>query len=237
MRDLVQAGTIGELLRVSWIVTTWLRNQSYYDSGGWRGTWKGEGGGVLINQCPHQLDLLQWICGMPCRVQAHCQLGARHRIEVDDEVTAILEYANGATGVFVTSTGEAPGVNRFEVVGDRGTIVIEDGLLRSYKASDVSIRQHILEAEHDFAAPAFQDVELDVPEPGDLSAALMQNFADAVRDPGVALLASGVEGINQVALQNAILMSGVQKRPIDLPFDGDTYAAFLDELKNTPFSP
>ncbi|MDF1512469.1 MAG: Gfo/Idh/MocA family oxidoreductase, partial [Anaerolineae bacterium] len=127
IRDIVHSGELGHLLRINWIITNWFRTQAYYDSGGWRATWAGEGGGVLLNQCPHNLDLLQWIGGMPERVRGFCAIGKRHTIEVEDEVTAFLEYPDGCTGLFVTSTGEAPGTNRLEIAGDRGKLVYENG--------------------------------------------------------------------------------------------------------------
>ena len=126
MRELVQNGELGEIKRVNWIITTWYRSQSYYDSGDWRATWRGEGGGVLFNQCPHQLDLLQWVTGMmPARIRSFCHFGKWHDIEVEDDVTAYLEYPNGATGVFITSTGDTPGTNRFEILGNNGKLVCE----------------------------------------------------------------------------------------------------------------
>ena len=130
LRHLIQLGELGEIKRTNWIITDWYRSQSYYDSSKWRATWKGEGGGVLLNQAPHQLDLWQWTTGLiPKRVRAFCHNGKYHDIEVEDDVTAYVEYENGATGVFITSTGEAPGTNRFEIVGDRGKMVIENNTL------------------------------------------------------------------------------------------------------------
>src|SRR6185436_4909712 len=126
IRKLIQAGDIGDIARISWIITDWYRTEAYYASGGWRATWKGEGGGVLINQCLHQLDMLQWLCGMPARVRGFCQIGRYHNIEVEDNITCYLEWANKATGVFVSSTGEAPGSNRFEIAGTRGKVVLEN---------------------------------------------------------------------------------------------------------------
>ena len=123
VKDLIDSGELGELRRSNWIITNWYRSQSYYNSGGWRATWKGEGGGVLLNQDPHQLDLWQWLVGMPVRMRAFCQFGKHRQIEVENEVTAYAEYANGATGVFITTTAEAPGTNRLEIVGDRGKVV------------------------------------------------------------------------------------------------------------------
>ena len=118
--------TASLLRRINWIITNWFRTAAYYASGGWRATWAGEGGGVLLNQCPHNLDLWQWLFGLPSKVRAHCQVGRYHNIEVEDDVTAFLEYPDGTTGVFITSTGEAPGTNRLEVTGERGRVVIEN---------------------------------------------------------------------------------------------------------------
>jgi predicted dehydrogenase len=130
MHELLAGGEIGEIKRVNWIITDWYRTQNYYDSGAWRATWAGEGGGVLLNQCPHQLDLIQWLAGMPVRVRAFCHEGRWHDIEVEDDVTAYLEYENGATGVFVTSTADAPGTNRLEITGTKGTLLCENNALK-----------------------------------------------------------------------------------------------------------
>ena len=129
LKQMIDGGELGALKRVSWLITDWYRTQMYYDSGAWRATWSGEGGGVLLNQCPHQLDLLQWLCGLPTKVRAFCHEGKWHDIEVEDDVTAYLEYENGATGVFVTTTADAPGTNRLEVTGTLGKVVCEDGKL------------------------------------------------------------------------------------------------------------
>ncbi|MDF2988632.1 MAG: oxidoreductase [Eubacterium sp.] len=133
LREIIKSGELGEIKRTNWIITNWYRPQAYYNSGGWRATWAGEGGGVLINQCPHNLDLWQWTCGMPVRVRAFCNYGKYHDIEVEDDVTAYVEYENGATGVFITSTADAPGTNRFEITGDMGKLVIEDGRLNFWR--------------------------------------------------------------------------------------------------------
>ena len=136
IRQIVESGELGALKRMNWIVTDWYRTQQYYDSGSWRATWAGEGGGVLLNQCPHQLDLLIWLCGMPVKVQAHCQNGKWHHIEVEDDVTAYLEFSNGATGTFVTSTGDLPGTNRLEIDCECGKLVCENGKIRSARLEE-----------------------------------------------------------------------------------------------------
>ena len=125
IKSMLQEGMLGDIRRVHWIVTDWFRSQAYYQSSPWRATWKGEGGGLLINQCPHNLDLFYWFMGLPERVTAHIDLGKYHPIEVEDEVHAFLAYPNGSSGVFVANTGEAPGTNRLEIVGEKGTLVLE----------------------------------------------------------------------------------------------------------------
>jgi predicted dehydrogenase len=125
IKEIVDSKMYGEIRRVNWIITDWYRTQAYYNSGGWRATWVGEGGGVLLNQCPHNLDLWQWLCGMPVKVYAKMKIGRWHDIEVEDDVTAIVEYANGATGTFITTTADMPGTNRLEIVCDGGTLICD----------------------------------------------------------------------------------------------------------------
>ncbi|MFR0837299.1 MAG: Gfo/Idh/MocA family protein [Neglectibacter timonensis] len=153
MHEMVENGELGELKRVNWIITDWYRTQIYYDSGDWRATWNGEGGGVLLNQCPHQLDLLQWICGLPKTVQAFCHEGKWHDIEVEDDVTAYLEFENGATGVFVTTTGDAPGTNRFEITGTLGKLVCEEDKLTFWKLG-MEEREFCRTAKNGFEKPS-----------------------------------------------------------------------------------
>ena len=132
IKSIIDGGELGELIRCSWIITDWFRTQSYYDSGGWRATWSGEGGGVLMNQCPHNLDLYQWMVGMPARVHGFVSFGKHHRVEIEDEVTAYFEHAGGMVGHFITTTGESPGSNRLEITGDKGKLVYEDGELEFF---------------------------------------------------------------------------------------------------------
>lgn len=159
LKQLVSNGELGELFRVSWIISDWYRTEAYYASGGWRATWKGEGGGVLLNQCPHNLDLMQWICGRPSKVRGFCQLGRYHAIEVEDNVTAYLEWPNGATGVFITSTGEAPGTNRFEICGDRGKLVLEQGKI-TFTRNEIPMREFSRTSKAGFARPEVWNVDV-----------------------------------------------------------------------------
>jgi len=226
IRHLVTSGELGKLLRVNWIITTWFRTQAYYDSGGWRATWAGEGGGVLLNQCPHNLDLLQWICGMPIRVRGFCDIGKRHNIEVEDEVTAYLEYPDGCTGVFVTSTGEAPGTNRLEIAGDQGKLVMEDGKL-TYTRNEIKASEFLWTSKESFARPPTWDVSIPIRGRGGAHAEILSNFCDAILT-GAELIAPAEEGIHSVELANAMLYSSLQGKPVDLPLDS---AAFEAELK------
>lgn len=228
VRELVQSGELGKLLRVNWIITNWFRTQAYYDSGGWRATWAGEGGGVLLNQCPHNLDLLQWIVGMPEQIRAFCDIGKRHTIEVEDEVTAFMVYPDGCTGLFVTSTGEAPGTNRLEIAGDRGKLVMENGTI-AYTRNEVPATEFLETSKASFARPPIWNVEIPVVGQGRQHAAVLENFADAILT-GAPLIAPAEEGIRSVELANTMLYSSLMGRPIDLPLDGVAYEAELMRL-------
>ncbi|MGI6494642.1 MAG: Gfo/Idh/MocA family protein [Kiritimatiellia bacterium] len=234
VRQLIQDGELGGLLRVNWIITNWFRTQAYYDSGTWRATWKGEGGGVLLNQCPHQLDLLQWLCGMPVRMRAFCNIGKRHVIEVEDEVTAYFEYANGATGVFVTTTGEAPGTNRLEIAGTRGKVVIEDGAIR-FTRNLVPCDEFLRTCQKGFDQPEVWHIDIPADGDGGQHVAVLQNFVDAILD-GVPLIAPGEEGIRSVELANSMLYSSLTGETVDLPLDSAAFEACLTQLiRNSNF--
>ena len=226
MRQLIQGGDLGEIVRLNWIITDWFRTEAYYASGGWRATWKGEGGGVLLNQCLHNLDMLGWLFGQPAQVRGFCQLGRFHDIEVEDNVTAFLEYPNGATGVFVTSTGEAPGTNRLEIAGTKGRLVLENNQL-VFKRNEVDMREFSRTAQLGFAKPEARVEEIPFDNAPAQHAALMSNFVDAILD-GAALIAPGAEGLHSVELANAMLYSSLLRQTVALPMDG---AAFEQELQ------
>lgn len=235
MRDMIQNGELGEIKRVNWIITTWYRSQSYYDSGDWRATWRGEGGGVLFNQCPHQLDLLQWVTGMmPTRVHSFCHFGKWHDIEVEDDVTAYLEYENGATGVFITSTGDTPGTNRFEILGDKGKLICEEKLNEEGKKYDLLTFTKLETPEREFNAtykggfgePKSETVVVETDGKNEQHAGILNNFANAILgiEP---LFVDGKEGIRGVELMDSMLLSTWLGQTVSLPIDGDLY---LDEL-------
>lgn len=225
MREIVQGGEYGAIKRVNWIITDWYRTQAYYDSGDWRATWDGEGGGVLLNQCHHNLDLLQWICGMPESVRAFCHEGKWHNIEVEDDVTAYLEYPNGATGVFITSTGDAPGTNRFEIDLEKAKLVSENGQLMMFKMEE-NERDFCFSSKEGFAKPKGEWVNVETPGENTQHNGILTAFASAILN-GTDLIAKGQEGINGLTLSNAMHLSSWLDRKINLPFDEEL---FLEEL-------
>ena len=229
IKQLAESGELGEIQRIHWVITTWFRSQAYYNRGGWRGTWKGEGGGVLVNQCPHNLDLLCWIMGgTPSQVRAFLSIGKYHDIEVEDDVTAFMQYENGATGVFVTSTGEAPGTNFFELVGDRGKVALGVGGGIEFVQTDSSTNEFIKTSSAPFGRPEMTEHMIKL-EGGGGHAMIHQNFVDAILD-GTPVIAPGREGLNQVELANAMILSGVKHKAVDIPTDHAEYEKALEEL-------
>ena len=225
LRELVQSGAYGAMRRTNWIITDWYRPQAYYDSGNWRATWSGEGGGVLLNQCPHQLDLWQWILGMPARLQSHMRFGQWHDIEVEDDVTTYMEYENGATGVFITSTGDAHGTNRFEVQLDRARLIVEHDRL-SLLEYDMSEPEWSRVNREPFAAMPAREIPVETDGQNPQHVGVLNAWAGAIRR-GEPLVAAGEEGINGLMLSNAMHLSAFLGRAVELPIDEDLY---YDEL-------
>lgn len=228
LRQLIQGGELGEIMRVSWINTDWFRTDAYYASSGWRATWKGEGGGVLINQCLHNLDTLQWLLGMPAKVRAFCQLGRYRRIEVEDTVTAYLEWAGGATGTFISTTAEAPGTNRLEIVGSRGRVVLEHDRL-VFDRNEVDAQEFNRTSTSGFAKPETWKVEIPIGNATLPHAHLIQAFVDGILD-GKPPLVAGEEGMASIELANAILYSSLTDQTLTLPLDGAAYETRLNQL-------
>jgi predicted dehydrogenase len=229
VRAWIRSGRLGRILRFQWTITDWFRPDSYYRSSAWRGTWRGEGGGVLLNQAPHQLDLLQWLFGMPATVRAWCGLGRHHPIEVEDAVTARLAYRDGMEGVFIASTGEAPGTNRLEIATDRGRVVIE-GSCVSWDRTAVPVSAFRARSTNAFGAPKVTRVEKRFDLPADLRPAVLRDFARAIR-LGRQPLAPGAEGLASLELANAMLQSSFEEREIRLPLNAVRYARLLARLQ------
>ncbi len=228
IRKLIQDGELGQIIRINWVNTDWFRSDAYYTSGGWRATWKGEGGGVLINQCLHNLDMLQWLCGMPARVRGFCQLGRFHEIEVEDNVTVYLEWPNGATGVFISSTGELPGTNRFEICGTRGKIVLEKDTL-TFTRNEVAADAWNKTSKIGFARPDVWQINIPITNADAPHAVLMQSFVDSILD-GAPLSCPGEEGLGSIELANVMLYSSLTGQTVNLPMDGAAYEKKLQEL-------
>ncbi|MCM3378382.1 Gfo/Idh/MocA family protein [Shouchella rhizosphaerae] len=234
LKDLIQSGELGTIRRMNWIITDWYRSQSYYDSSSWRATWPGEGGGVLINQCPHQLDLWGWLIGMePNRIRAFCSFGKYRDIEVEDEVTAYMEYESGATGVFITTTAEAPGTNRLEVTGTKGKAVIEGETLSFWQ---LRTPEPAFNASYKGGFGAPEHWKIDIPVAGAETGhqGITQNFVDAILH-GVPLIAPGEEGIQGLTLSNAMHLSTWIDNWVELPLNEALYEQNLNErIRNSP---
>ena len=229
MKELIASGVIGEMKRMNWIVTDWYRPQFYYDSGAWRATWAGEGGGVLLNQCPHQLDLLQWLCGLPARVHAFTHEGKWHDIEVEDDVTAYLEFANGATGVFITTTADAPGTNRLEITGTKGRLICENDMLR-YDQLEEDERAWCVACRDGFAKPGCKAVPVETDGRNEQHPAVLNAFSGHILR-GEPLVADGREGIRALMLSNAIHLSGWTGETVYLPIDEQRFLNLLNKRR------
>lgn len=237
VKGILDEGTIGDIRRVSWMITSWWRTQKYYDSSAWRATWAGEGGGVLVNQAPHQLDLLQWLCGMPVRMQAHLKYGSHRDIAVEDDVTAYFEYENGATGTFVTCTHDALGTDRLEIHGDNGKIIIIDSKTVIVKKltkpeeelnRELDFRQMLALIKGQTGEKLYTEETFECPENWDQQHIdVLVNFTNAILQ-GEALIAPGAEGIKAVEIANAMFLSDWTDQMVTLPVDG---AVFYQELE------
>ena len=226
MKRIIDSGQLGAIQRTHWTMTNWFRPEIYFAVSDWRATWRGEGGGLLLNQCIHNLDVFQWLCGMPSKVLAQCQFGQFHNIEVEDQATAYFEYPNGATGVFVGSTGEAPGINRLDIVGDLGTLNFDDGVL-SLALNSPGTAEYCKQTNDMFGQPSSTVSHPAPPEACNQHALILQNFIDAIQH-GTPLITPAEEGLHSLALANAILLSSWQNTAVNLPLDNQQYQTALD---------
>lgn len=234
LRELIASGEVGRINRVNWTVTDWFRTEQYYISGGWRATWSGEGGGVLLNQCPHQLDLWQWLFGMPARVRGFCDYGRFHNIEVEDDVTAYMEYPDGMKGVLITTTGEAPGTNRLEIAAEGGRLILEGSTLEWLRNATGSSR-FSKECSTNFDKPETTVETFEFDGKGEQHVGILKNFAAAIRE-GATLIAPAAEGIRSVELANSIIHSHDLGETVQLPLDGAAYAASLKKkIENSTY--
>lgn len=231
LHEMIQSGELGQMKRFNWIITDWYRTQSYYDAADWKATWDGEGGGVLLNQCPHQLDLLQWLCGLPVKVRAFCHETKWHNIEVEDDVTAYMEFENGATGVFVTSTADAPGTNRLELTFEMGKIICEYDKLTYYKLSE-NERTFCMTEKEGFKTPDVTTIEIETDGENEQHIGVLKAFTNHILY-GEPLIASGEEGIRALMLSNAMYLSSWLDETVSLPIDEDLFLEKLNEKRAT----
>ena len=230
LKELIASGELGRLTRVTWINTAWFRSQAYYDSGGWRATWSGEGGGILTNQCPHNLDTYNWLFGLPARVNGFANIGKFHDIEVEDEVTAYMEHDNGMISHFIVTTGECPGVNRLEIVGENGTLVYQDQKIIYYR-NRMSMLKYSKETKSGFGAVENWETHIPVDtRPPTGHKVVTEKFIKSILTGEVDLIAYGPEGLNPVMLANGIMLSSFEKRAVEFPLNGDLYEKKLEEL-------
>ncbi|MDR3216884.1 MAG: Gfo/Idh/MocA family oxidoreductase [Clostridiaceae bacterium] len=238
-KEWIDGGALGEIKRINWIITNWYRPQAYYDQGGWRGTWEGEGGGVLINQCPHQIDLFQWLGGMPTTVRGYAKTAVKRNISVENDVTFYTEYANGASGVFVTSTHDFPGTNRLEISGDGGRIVIEQNLLsEKLTFNKLKIFESEFNKDNKKFMPLISQRKIRLRSTMLQNAVrlgivgqhmnIFRNFSRAVLF-GEPLIAPGADGIRGLTLSNAVHLSSWLGEAVTLPLDEELYIEELNK--------
>lgn len=228
VKEMIDSGALGSLMRASWIITDWYRNQAYYDQGGWRATWRGEGGGVLMNQAVHNLDLYQWLFGMPCSVNGFASMGKYHDIEVEDEVTGYFEHENGMVGHFITSTAEHPGSNRLEIVGDKGSLIIRKQKIL-FRKNKEPLSRHTRRAVNTASTPRWRRKRIYTRPRYALHESVISNFADAIGGDAP-LVAPAREGLNSIQLSNALLQSSFLGKTVHLPMDERAYAEMLQKL-------
>lgn len=234
LKDLIDSGELGRINRVNWTVTDWFRTEQYYASGGWRATWSGEGGGVLLNQCPHQLDLWQWLFGMPSSVRGFCEYGRFHDIEVEDDVTAYMEYDDGKKGVLITTTGEAPGTNRLEIAAERGRLILEGSTLE-WLRNETETSRFSKACATNFDKPETTEERFEFEGKGEQHVGILKNFTAAILE-NAPLIAPAAEGIHSVELANTIIHSSDLGATIQLPLDGAAYAENLqDKISNSTY--
>jgi predicted dehydrogenase len=230
IKDFVDSGVLGRLTRTTWINTAWFRSQAYYDSGSWRATWAGEGGGILTNQCPHNLDFYQWVFGVPQKISGHAHIGKYHHIEVEDEVTAYFEHESGMIGHFIVTTAESPGTNRLEIVGENGRLVFENNKLVFYK-NEISVLKHLMETKAGFENVKTEQVEIRVDtEIPTGHKVVTGKFVDSILTGKEDLIAHGTEGIKSVTIANGIMLSSFNRQMVEVPFDADAYEQKLKQL-------
>lgn len=237
VKEIMDSGKLGSLRRVTWIITSWYRTQKYYDSSSWRATWSGEGGGVLVNQAPHNLDLLQYLTGMPVSMRAYLKYGSHRKIDVEDDVTAYFEYPNGASGVLITCTHDPIGTDLLEIHGDNGKIIVEGNSKLTVKILNKSenelnetmgFREMNALLKGEGTEPLCSVETYEMPEKWDIQHIdILKNFTNTILGKET-LIAPGSDGIKAVQIANSMHLSSWLDKDVSLPVDEDL---FYSELK------
>lgn len=238
IKEIMDSGRLGSLRRVTWLITTWWRPQKYYEQSAWRATWKGEGGGVLANQAPHQIDLLQWICGMPCKVRAFLQYGSHRNISVEDDVTAYLEFPGGGSGVFISCTHDVLGSDRLEILCDKGKILVEGSKKATVKylkesEAEMNAKMNFADAKRLVKGGKLADYyEEEVFEFPDLwgiqHQQVLADFTDSILNH-TPLIAPGAEGIRGLTLANMMYLSSWLGHEVEAPLDEELFIRELNK--------
>ncbi len=233
IKELLSTGELGKINRVSWTMTNWYRPNIYVTSSTWRGTWKGEAGGALINQSIHNLDILAWAFDMPKSIKAWCKYGKYHDIEVEDEVICHMDLGEGTSLSFITSTGEYTGVNRLEIAGDKAFVVAENGELKITKFKGVSLSEFTRNTDQPFSSPESELIVETFEGNGAQHMGVITNFVRALEGKEE-LDYKLSEGIKSLELANAMLMSSWTNSEVAMPLDHNAYKAELGKhLENS----
>lgn len=229
VKEMLLEGTAGKLVRAVWICNTWYRTPAYHRSAPWRSTWKGECGGLLINQCQHYLDIWQWLLGMPDQVYASVDYGKYNDFTVDDSVDLQFFYENGLHGTFISASGETPSVNRLELWGTKGRLCLKDGVKLTFDENVMSTEEFARVNTDIYGKLDHRIREISVKPQGETGyRRLFQNFTDHIRK-GVPLLTDGNDGLRTLTLANGAYLSSWLGRKVDFPIDDDEYARRLEE--------
>jgi len=226
-RAIIAAGEIGPLVRTL-SVEPWFRTAFYYRTAVWRAKWTSEGGGVLLNQAPHTLDLLCHLAGMPRKVWGWTRT-LYHAIEVEDTAQAMLEYPNGAPGYLTVSTTEVGVEQRVQIVGEKGAIELVGDKMTVYRIHP-STREFMTGSTEMFAKPETVAEMLDLPDTSGAHVAVYRDLKAAIQE-GRPPRADGREAIMSLELANAITLSSYSGQPVTLPLDRKAYGELLADLQ------
>ena len=218
----LDSGKLGRLYQAIWIANFWYRPEYYHKASSWRSSWNGEGGGLLINQSRHLLDMWNWLFGQPCEVSAQIEYGAYSNIEVDDKVSLFFRHENGMWGTFLSSTGDSPGSNRLEIHGELGKLVVEDNQFITVYQNEISTAHVSKTSQEMYPKIPFTQERREIKQERDEYTVILQNFSDAMEGRAKPL-ATFSDGQRALANANAAYLSDWQQRALAIPCDSGEY--------------